>query len=198
MKSFKYLVFTAIILLTVSSCRKGDDDPFFSLLSRKARLINEWILIEGTQTTTLIAGQNSITFDYTITEDSISHFDGYENQTFAYTERMTFKRDETFSLVTEQDYYGYGNMKVTYEGYWTFMNSVDDYEKKERVQLTIESMKTEFNGQSSTVMYDQEDISYILFITRLSNNELNFNFDFTIQNETTNIETSGTKKFVKE
>lgn len=197
MKNLKCLVFASVILLTVSSCRKGEDDPFFSLHTRKARLTNEWILIEGSQTSTQTIGESSLTFDYVITEDSISYFDGYENQTKAYSETLTFNKDETFCIKSEQEYFETNIFTTTHAGQWSFMSSDGDYKNKERVRLLIETMTTAYVGQSSTTTYSEDDVSYILSLTRLSNDELIFDFDFTVQDETLNIDITGTKKFVK-
>lgn len=190
-----FLILT--ILISNTNCRKGEDDPFFSIHTRKARLTNEWVLIEGSQTSTQTIGQSSLTFDYVITEDSISYFDGYENQTKAYSETLTFNKDETFSIKSEQEYFETNIFTTTHAGQWSFISSDGDYKNKERVKLLIETMTTAYMGQSSTTTYNQDDVSYILSLTKLSNDELNFDFDFTVQDATLNINITGTKKYVK-
>lgn len=48
MKTIKFLcicfLFTGAI--SISSCKKGDDDPAISLRTRKARFVNEWTLVK--------------------------------------------------------------------------------------------------------------------------------------------------------
>ncbi len=196
MKNLKYLIFAAVILLTVSSCRKGEDDPLFSIHSRKARLTKEWVIKQGNYTTTYIDGDFSNSLDYEITEDSITYDASYGYMTMAYSEYITFN-DETFTIKSEQDYFGLGIMTITYSGKWSFMSSGNEYANKERVELIIETMETDYLGQTTTESFSDKDPVYILFITRLSKDELNFDFEFSFSGSTVVIETIGTKKFVK-
>ena len=44
----RYIICLLILSVGLFSCKKGDEDPFFSLRTRKARLVNTWKLTEAT------------------------------------------------------------------------------------------------------------------------------------------------------
>ena len=65
MKIIKNFIVFALLSVTILACKKGENDPFLSLSSRKARLAGEWKLTKmdelnvsnnGTNTTCDIIG----------------------------------------------------------------------------------------------------------------------------------------------
>src|SRR5687767_11741630 len=55
------LLLTATLLFT--TCKKGEDDPAFTLQSRKARLEGDWNLKEGSASLTLVPYNEHFKFD---------------------------------------------------------------------------------------------------------------------------------------
>ncbi|PIP55156.1 MAG: hypothetical protein COX07_01410 [Bacteroidetes bacterium CG23_combo_of_CG06-09_8_20_14_all_32_9] len=62
MKIIKLLLLLVIIIVIIPSCKKGDNDPFLSLRSRKARITGEWKLITGTTIYTFNDTTESVTY----------------------------------------------------------------------------------------------------------------------------------------
>src|SRR5260221_3198467 len=98
-KSINYilLLVAAGILL---QCRKGKDDPRFSIHTRKARVVGEWTMTSGTASgnTTSYSGASLSSYSDIYTENSYSSFYGTNSSssgTFSY--KIEFKKDGSFS-----------------------------------------------------------------------------------------------------
>lgn len=160
MKNVKPLLITVSLLLAtilvLPSCKKGDGDPFFSLLSRKARLAGEWQVTSLTQTYSYTNKEVSTTFDgssksvtYTVKDTTITiplpspHDSTYDYKTEqkysgsiiynfeksgTYYYRETFKNDNTFQ--TEN---------IECDGLWYFTggNKATGYKDKELLGLQV-------------------------------------------------------------
>lgn len=57
-KYIKSFMLTVLVLLAASSCRKYEDEPSYSLRTRKARVVNKWIVEQ------VVFEGNDITKDY--------------------------------------------------------------------------------------------------------------------------------------
>ncbi|MFH0895150.1 MAG: hypothetical protein V2A54_12010, partial [Bacteroidota bacterium] len=128
-------------------CKKGENDPMFSLKSRKARLAGEWELSEGSVTT--INSGSSYTYSYngtTCTETSNGTTD-----TYPYTETISYNKDGSFEKTTTND----GNIYAQ-EGYWTFGSKVKeiDLKNKESVIVRVTSTTNTISGTTTTTTYE--------------------------------------------
>jgi hypothetical protein len=97
---FAVIVFTSILSISVSSCKKGSDDPVISLISREDRLTNTWTLTryEKNGTTQDMSGS---TYIYTI------------------------KNNHTATRTIEGNIFGFPTRTVT-DGTWSFKNDNED------------------------------------------------------------------------
>ena len=171
----KYILGFLIIVL-LFSCKKGEDDPFISLQTRKARLVNTWKLIE-------ISG--TINEDYSLYENSVSTQIAYDGEkeirtttdngsttydTVYYRVEYTFSKDYTYrkkrTETSPQDPGLYDYMVE--EGRWDFLSKSkqDHFKNKERIILTPVRY---FNDNEN---YQLEYVSYVWILTRLSGKEL--------------------------
>ena len=93
------LMLAVFALPLLNSCKKGEGDPFLSLKSRAGRLKGEWNLASGTETGTW--GTDSYTITYT---GSMATFamSGNSN-TYMYTEKMEFLKDNVFKSTVMDD-----------------------------------------------------------------------------------------------
>lgn len=103
----KTLIFTAAIALaagTITSCKKGANDPFLSFKSRKGRLAGDWTVSQMSSTNTS-KGQNGVTKTTTNTFDgskmtkNVSYSDNTpsSSQVYTYTDfSFTFNKDNTY------------------------------------------------------------------------------------------------------
>lgn len=113
MKKIKFvlLVLLAVILI-LPACKKGENDPFISLLSRKARLVGEWKLVEGSTSVVSSTGTDTYTFDGTL----MTSVESGVTTTVPYSETYTFEKDGNYKHSTIED-----NIDTwDEEGVWTF------------------------------------------------------------------------------
>lgn len=155
MKQFLFLLVIATTLLT--SCKKGEDDPFLSLRTRDARIRGEWILKEKTLTK---SNGTEETFDgttYTIKQD------GIVTDQYSYRYTLTIEKGGTTKLYKKIDTQEYNS-----EDYWSWANT----NKKKTVlifsngtyvvkRLTNKELVLERNVSSeySGVVYDNYSIN---------------------------------------
>ncbi|MFT5821185.1 MAG: hypothetical protein ACI8ZM_002434 [Crocinitomix sp.] len=156
--SNKSLITTLIILsLPFGSCKKGDGDPFFSLLSRKARVSGEWKLssIEGekhskysTETWTKwvkTGDENAIITIASNVDTDVASTKTYNIRDYS----MTINKDGTWSKIIQldcEDIRETSNRIVTktyainrsYSGTWAFIGKTkNEFKNKERIILSL-------------------------------------------------------------
>ncbi len=154
------LFFAVIIAIpALNSCKKGSEDPFLSLKTRKARLTGEWVLQSGTETTTY----GTSTYSATYTNTTVTYTWGGNSTTYAYSETVEFNKDNTFKTTIMED----GDIG-TCEGYWAFMNGYEDVKNKECVVLRFKSC-TEGGG---VILWTGDEMpEEVLRFEKLSNKE---------------------------
>jgi hypothetical protein len=158
----KFLIVMLIAFMALpvlNSCKKGADDPGISLKSRKSRLVGEWTLESGTKT--YVMGGTTATMTYTNTMVTISY--GGSTDTYQYTEKVEFMKDNSFKTTIMYD----GDLEVT-EGYWTFMDGYDEIKNKECIVIRVNSYLDP--GGSTLFTGDQMPASVLRF-RKLSSKE---------------------------
>lgn len=176
-KLLSFFLVVAIFIGFFSGCKKGDLDPFFSIYSRKHRVVGEWEISSwkdsrtyvdngGTNTTVNIAISGSgITIDSTFlhtanNNDTSKTWSGVVNESkynFKKTGRLEYVLD--FTLVHEwkntDDNTGHTydstytwNYRFINSGTWNFLAKVDDYKNKERISMVWENTKEVVNFSS--------------------------------------------------
>lgn len=140
----QFLIFFALMgsFILTASCKKGENDPFFSLRSRKARLTNQWHLKSGTETIHSLGLQLQVKYSETV--KSIN------DSAYSYSEIIEFKKngEYTWTITTN-------NSTLTEEGYWEFgrKNKELDYKSKEIVYLIAQSITSSGAQFSETNVY---------------------------------------------
>jgi hypothetical protein len=144
-KLFLVLLVAIIAIPTFQSCKKGENDPTISLRSRKARLVGEWTLSEGSYTYTEPGGSASYVFNGSTKVTTIS---GFPSVSQIYTQKVTIEKDGSYKIELNND----GNFS-TEEGGWFFgdKNKELDLKNKEIVcfsgkKYTSGSDFTEYTG----------------------------------------------------
>ena len=193
-KSFKYS-FLLIIILTITSlisCKKGDNDPLLSLLTRTQRLNGNWKVIKeeskieynitGLEDTSIVT---NVIFDgnmaiattvYKNTESSLTVID-----TSYYNEEIKFEKNGSYSKSIK-------NLSTssltTVEGNWIFLGKSDGYDlkNKEAILLTSSSQLNS-NGISTTIFNYYDLDGETLVIDRLTNKELIITNNKTFKND---------------
>jgi hypothetical protein len=152
MKKFSYTIL--LVALVVCSCKKGDEDPFMSLLTRQQRLTGTWDLYSIDDLhmnlhlgdTDLyyhtVGDQNQMTYTvdaYGATQNDVLNDientieikkDGSWTKVFHFVESSYYEDSE--SIMTHND----RDVLITETGTWSFVNKSTNYERKEQLLIT--------------------------------------------------------------
>jgi len=99
---------------SLTSCRKGDNDPFISLRSRNSRLIGEWDLVDisGTriETTAPAVGSTKTRTIVTTYEDGVKKtLDDVTNKDSVFEEKLIISDDGTYTDTVKSKKVGKAN-----------------------------------------------------------------------------------------
>lgn len=155
-------------LTTITGCKKGENDPFLSLKSRKARITGEWKLSEGSITESYSNLSGSGTFLTTYTGSTAN----YDGTTVGYTEKITIEKDGTFEVVIVED--GETN---TIKGNWFFSGKSKDADLKKKEAIIFS--ETQYISSGGTSTYSGLYADQTLLLDQLKNKELIFKGSFT-------------------
>ena len=205
MKKKQFLSIGLLLLLlagTLTSCKKGPEDPILSLRTRKARLTGTWNL--STADYSNVGKNYTETFSFNketgIMSDNSKIGSLSYSSNYKYARVLTIKKDNTFSdSVTITDN---GTRNTTKKGYWYFApaNKNLDVKNKERVIFQISRVDVNNNGNISFDVYDgaTNTLTDIIDLTQLSNKQITIKLDYTQTNEKgLQYSTSGTETFTQ-
>lgn len=170
-KNISFVLSMLIVLgvsTTFTGCKKGENDPFLSLKSRKARISGEWTLVSGSETSTYNSGGVAGSSSTTYTETSyISNGTSYP-----YSEKMTIEKDGTYEIevIDDGDFY-------TITGNWFFAGAIKDLDLKNKEAIVFSSQQYSEPGYSET--YDGFYAGEVYIIDQLKNKELVFKGEYT-------------------
>jgi hypothetical protein len=188
---FAPLLSIFILTLCLSSCKKGENDPFLSLQTRKARLIGEWKV-----TNEVITASESY-LDSNLNINSV--YDGYEKMNIVVTETPSgnkTSKDSTYysqSLSIKKDgsyiqkIINGSNLNIT-EGTWSFLgkSEINNLKKKEAIFLTTN--KTTISNGNETNVHDYTNLNGVtMVIDQLKNKQLIIVVDNSFSNQNTNV-----------
>lgn len=165
-----FALIAVLVLTTITGCKKGENDPFLSLKSRKARISGEWKLSEGT-----VANTSS---DNGTTDSQITTYTGtsasFDGDIVAYTETLTIDKDGTFEVKIVQDGDPY-----TVRGNWFFSGKSKDADLKKKEAIIFS--ETEYISTSGVSKYTGLYGDQLLMIDQLKNKEIIFKGKITYQ-----------------
>ncbi|MFH2096622.1 MAG: hypothetical protein ABIJ16_13010 [Bacteroidota bacterium] len=181
----KYTIFIVgflIIIALLDSCKKGENDPFFSIRSRKARVVADWdidskssiilYVLDNGQTAKVdfeISGKTSVTevVDSINTPKDTSKtrngevYEGYyhfnKDGSMEYILHYTLIDDST---ETDENTGETRSRIITTiyktraSGTWNFMAGIDDYKNKERIAMVWENYNYSVNVISRVELLD--------------------------------------------
>lgn len=125
------LAVAAIVAPSFQSCKKGENDPFLSLRSRKARVAGEWDVTKHSVVKEVEANNWGVTSKYNVAEN-------FENNKF--TVVTTYKDPNNTSVETET-YTASRDISFTKEGTFTKNYSLTDVEKDTVFMITTSGVK---------------------------------------------------------
>lgn len=180
----KYFFLTALCAVTLcagmSSCKKGENDPFLSMRTRKARIAGEWKL------SNLAGTDKDVNPGISTTHTTVTSYDGttktqvdsYQTansstsstSTNAYSVTLTIKKDGTYQQTLTEN-----GATSTTEGTWIFLrkSKKNDLKSKEAVMLTETSTSS---GGTTTTSSDLDGMVYT--IDELKNKEMILKYEW--------------------
>jgi hypothetical protein len=149
-KIFAYIIIAAAVAPVFSSCKKGENDPFISFRSRKARVAGEWKVTSG-KGSQVETGSNAYNYSWTFDGTTYSETGNFGTSSVPRTIEYTFDKDGKF---TYDETMGGDTYKST--GTWNFMEGVGETKSKSQLVLreeTYTSPSSSSNYEGSTA-YD--------------------------------------------
>jgi len=198
---FRLLILSLVLagtFLSFSSCKKGENDPFLSLSSRKARLTGEWKLTNALWT--IQSGSDIVTYSYDGTQMTQTY--NNDSYNYAYSETLSILKDETFTSVVSEpdDWFETIMVTTTINGIWYFVdgNKNLDIKNAERVCFQATKETTSFDSDTEIHKYEgtsNNNVSLIL-LDELKNKEFIQKIDYEYTNDSGDLTVySGTKTY---
>jgi hypothetical protein len=181
---YRAAICNTILVALLTGCKKGAEDPSFTLLSRKARLARGWTMQEGSASVTTSLPKNDTCYYYEFAGGNadlkIQSSASVTTSSFPYELTISFNKDHTFSYKEES-----GSLVIEGSGEWSFGAGKDGSKKKEFVHLVTTKMKegwsisnSPFTRNSTTIDYqivglsaDQLHLSSSAFVSQNQNGE---------------------------
>jgi hypothetical protein len=158
-------VFTFISLLSVTNCKKGEDDPLVSLRSRKERLVGDWRLQSGTATYTQDTYRESYIFDgsnVTLYVAAPSYAAGYKGKYFL---NLNISKDGKFIFKELLS-----NVVLEASGTWNFNVGVGKEKKKEDILFYIDKVIAGYTNGNN--LFNRTNTSFVYKIKELRNKKM--------------------------
>jgi hypothetical protein len=174
MKRFILIVACIILLIPLlNSCKKGDEDPSFSIYSRKHRLCHDWKFSYYKK----ILQHNDSIISYEFDGASMHKIMGTQSYYSAATMEISFDKDGTYiweeTISNDTSVYSY-----TEEGSWYFTGGGDDSDSKYKELLAMQKTKItetlQTGGSNTTTNYSGSgNLEAAVFkIIKLANQEV--------------------------
>ncbi len=181
----KTLIFALALTLGagITSCKKGENDPFLSLKSRKARLVGEWTLTAAEEVET--GTQFGFAYTQTTSYDGTTATTTYESNgtststTDMYSQTVTINKDGTYSMTYTDTDTG-ADFTMTDSGNWLFMgkNKASETKNKEGVLFSSTSQSQTSAGVTSTSTNTGFTSGQIMLIDQLKGKEVIFKGEY--------------------
>ena len=122
----KKIILFAIVILgitAVTSCKKGEDDPFISFRSRDARITAKWKLVNYERQSNSSGGSSTSVLNGSI----LTVTNSIGSYSYSYSEELEINSDGTYKITTIQD----GDISTSSSD-WFWLN---DTQKKTSIVL---------------------------------------------------------------
>ena len=163
---WRLVILSICICCSLTSCKKGEDDPSFTLQTRTARASSEWKMKEGLLTAKIVDINNqtaSITYSLSGKEYSVGII-GKGTAVGPFEIQLTLEKDNSFLCKQLIDQ----NLEVT-KGNWQFMKKQGEYKNKERMLFkTANNVAT----SNSFLSFSKAGFSFVYAISELSKDRM--------------------------
>lgn len=163
MKKIGVIVFTVLVALIFSNCKKSENDPLFSTKSRHTRACGLWTISSGSITSTYV-DRNGVSSSVTYSlnnKNFTAEITGRGTLVGKFSLQLDMRDDDSFEVKQE-----FGGPLETYAGKWQFLHKSKDYKNKERMLFTLNA-----NAASSVSLlsFSKGGFSFNYTINELSN-----------------------------
>lgn len=165
------------IILPIASCKKGENDPFLSLRSRKARISGEWELeSKESSTSQNIPGMgfssSSGRFSNGLYNEFTADFDGNSyTSSYSYNFQLNVEKSGSFESTERAD-----DQSQTIKGFWSFLprNKEAELKNKEAVMFSVQNELYTSGSFVSSTNYTNKGLNpgVVYLIDRLTNKEM--------------------------
>ena len=155
------LAVLAIGVSALQGCKKGEEDPFMSLRSRKARLTGEWKMTDFKAS----YYEDGTMYDqYTYDGTYMTSTDG---DLYTFSQEFTFEKDGTYEQVSVME----GETSTT-EGNWVFMGKSKEADIKKKEYVLLDETTLTGDGYVTTYSNFSDGNAVAYHIKKLSNKEI--------------------------
>ncbi len=154
-----------MVVFTMTTCKKGDEDPEISLLTRKARLTGEWTMKNGSASMTYPNYNETAKFDGSNFE-IYSTFTGGAPVVYIgkYLLSLKIKKNGTFTMHELN-----GKSIIDAEGTWSFNSGIGKEKKKENIIFYINQVNS---GSTADNIFNRWSTNFTYKIKKLTNKEI--------------------------
>lgn len=179
MKNTVVLLLSALVIAgSFSGCKKGENDPFLSLRSRKSRLEGNWVIVKEEVSETNINGSTTeimqSVYDgkmkITTTTTTVGALSTTVIDTVKFTVNFDIKKDGNYKITAANE----NKIDiVTTEGTWLFLgkSKLNDLKNKEAILLTTTKQVVSSNPVANSVNYENLN-GLTIVIDALKNKEM--------------------------
>jgi hypothetical protein len=159
-----------IVLVSIiggnAGCKKGDEDPFISFLSRKARICGEWKVTEGRIT---YGSPDVDEIDYYSEDGKIIVQADHASVTGKYYWNFEIKKNGTYKIYKSVDIPYNTVYSTTEEGYWYFLTRNKGNDKKTKECIAFQPLTI----KEDLITYEYQTCNPIVYdIIKLSNKQI--------------------------
>lgn len=196
----RFIVFLMLgaLFISTEACKKGPNDPEFSIHSRAARLSGDWDVVSGMWqepgTETVYDGEYFIITTNDSLVDSLA-----VNLDYSFDRNGNYTR----TIITDYPTDWFGDNRpaftedVTVKGFWNFVGGNDGIKEKSQLLLRETEVNTAVSNASSAVeimTYEGQTEGFIYDIDRLAKSEIVLTYNLLITDKTGTIVKSGELK----
>lgn len=160
-KTVMYTLALMVVMSTMQSCKKGDEDPGLSLRSRKARLTGEWVVssYESKQ-------YEDGVLDYSQILEG-ANLKGIDGDLVTFSQDFTFDKDGTYASTQIED-----GITTTYKGNWAFLGKSKAAELKKKEAILLDETSSSNLTYNSTHSNFASGYAIAYELVKLSNKEV--------------------------
>lgn len=170
MKKILVLLLTFAFVFINNSCKKGTDDPAFTLQTRKSRLTGRWVMTRGNVSVTSYkpnAAPFVSNFEFSGTSGFLTQSATLVAYSLDYSLSLVYEKDGDFRVIEN-----FNGITLNGSGKWNFTSGVGGVKNKEEVLMKLEGLTS---GDVFDHLFNLFSTEFSYKIKRLANKELVIN-----------------------